>query len=393
VTGSTYIELASRLMRCPTAPFHERAVIAELDAVLGSIPGLVFAADSFGNRHARLRVGGPRPLAGLPVPTLVAHLDHPGFLVPPGQEGRLVEAFFEGRVEERFFEGARVRMFGADGTRGSAAAVVEAGPQDRLLDRRRVRLETPAPGFDAAFATWDLPLFEEEAGVIRGLACDDLAGCAAVVEALRRLAAAGEPCEVAALFTRAEESGFCGALRMLEDDDPPGILPGDTIFVSVEVSGATEAARVGEGAIVRVGDRSTTFDASLVDRLASLSLRRGIRARRALMDRGTCEATAFARAGHRAGGICIPVHHYHNQHAGEALIVPESVALGDAEALVDLVVALATPAAGPVVAVADELNDFALFDRKGREGLHPIPVGESPSTTTLAQSTQPGVPS
>jgi putative aminopeptidase FrvX len=135
---------------------------------------------------------------------------------------------------------------------------------------------------------------------------------------------------------------------------------------------------MGEGAVIRTGDRSTTFDGPVCDMLYSLAYSRKIKARRALMDGGTCEATAFAREGFRSGGVCAPVRHYHNMQQAEGRLVPEMVAASDLEALVQLIEGLSNafistelPTESPV------LNDYDLFLRKGREKLEPLALSEA----------------
>ena len=63
---------------------------------------------------------------------------------------------------------------------------------------------------------------------------------------------------------------------------------------------------------VRVGDRMSTFDLGGVYFLQEVARRGKIRVQRALMDGGSCEATAFGGLGYRACGMCLPLGNYHN---------------------------------------------------------------------------------
>jgi endoglucanase len=316
----------------------------------------------------------------------VAHLDHPGFLFPhPGGARRLsptgpwqAEVIFEGRVDDRFFPGAKLRLHHAPGDPGIPAHVVEAHPVDPETDDRTVIIEADEDATGAFLGVWDVPAFahDPDTGLLHLRAADDLAGAAAMVEALARLATADE-IDVAMIFTRAEEAGFCGALCLLKQKPWPGILPRDSVFVSVEISAERQTARVGDGALIRTGDRSTTFDGPVCDMLYSLAYSQRIKARRALMDGGTCEATAFAREGFRCGGVCAPVRHYHNMNQETGRLVPEIISHGDLEALVQLIAGLAKayisndmPMESPIC------NDYDLFLRKGRAKLHPVPPSE-----------------
>jgi putative aminopeptidase FrvX len=71
-------------------------------------------------------------------------------------------------------------------------------------------------------------------------------------------------------------------------------------------------ARIGNGPIVRVGDRSTIFDPATTAFLLRAAercraLESAFRAQRCLMDGGSCEATAFVGFDYRAGGLCLPL--------------------------------------------------------------------------------------
>jgi putative aminopeptidase FrvX len=104
-------------------------------------------------------------------------------------------------------------------------------------------------------------------------------------------------------------------------------------------------ARIGNGPVVRVGDRSTMFDplaTAFLLRAADHCRERksAFRVQRCLMDGGTCEATAFVGFGYRAGGLCLSLGNYHN--IGKNLRPrAEYVSVNDLEQLVTLTVAAA----------------------------------------------------
>lgn len=136
-----------------------------------------------------------------------------------------------------------------------------------------------------------------------------------MIEMLGRLAQGDpdQPLDTVVIFSRGEEAGFCGVLCLVNEPELPGLIDPEAIFVSVEISSEVPGVALGNGAIIRTGDRSSTFDGMIADLLWSQAHKRGIDARRALMSMGTCEATVFARAGYGAGGVCIPLRNYHNQ--------------------------------------------------------------------------------
>ena len=66
--------IASRLLRCPAAPYHESAVRGEVEKICAEHK-LSCARDKFGNLLVRLRTApAQRPFV------LAAHLDHPRFM-------------------------------------------------------------------------------------------------------------------------------------------------------------------------------------------------------------------------------------------------------------------------------------------------------------------------
>jgi putative aminopeptidase FrvX len=101
----------------------------------------------------------------------------------------------------------------------------------------------------------------------------------------------------------------------------------------------------------------------VADLLWRVAKQREIRARRMLMDGGTCEATVFARAGLRAGGLCIPLRNYHNMDRKAGRIAMEAICIADAEALVTLIEQFTIHHHNPGSLEQD--LDFDLFLRKG----------------------------
>src|SRR5260370_14136308 len=135
---------------------------------------------------------------------------------------------------------------------------------------------------------WDLPACRVEGDRLYSRACDDLIGCATIVASLRTLSESAFAGCVAGVFTRAEEVGFIGAIQLAKSK----LLPPDTTIVSLEASSEIPPAKMGEGPIIRVGDRSSIFDPPTTDFFVELVRTEKIRFHRCLMPVGTCEATA-----------------------------------------------------------------------------------------------------
>jgi endoglucanase len=329
------LRLATRTLSCPTAPYREGAVIAWIREFAASHPELRLETDPHGNVHLRRRgVRATRtPLV------LSAHMDHPGFRALRCERARgtyHVDALFLGGVRPSFFPGAAARFFQDDGEVRARVTRVRA---DRRSGGLRVRLTARKPVDRGVFGMWDLPAFRRSSrdpDLLVTRAADDLAGVAAIL-ALLDIAERVDPgrrVDVRALFTRAEEVGFVGAIAVARQ----GRLPRTSRLVAIEASKALSHAPQGAGPILRVGDRTSVFDDALTrwmgsvgERLARSSPR--FRWQRKLMDGGTCESTAFQLYGYRCAAMCLPLGNYHNM-SERGRIAAESIRLADLVGLV-----------------------------------------------------------
>lgn len=139
------------------------------------------------------------------------------------------------------------------------------------------------------------------------------------------------------LFTRAEEVGFIGAIELAKS----GRLPRDVMVISLECSSEKGGmCKMGDGAILRVGDRTSIFDPQVTATIAELAKRAEIPVQRCLMSGGTCEATAYQLYGYRCGALCVALGNYHNC-GPEERIEPEFVSLDDVRSLTRLCVEIA----------------------------------------------------
>ena len=280
-----YLEIAAEILRQPTAPFHEDAVRAAIRRLLAECPGITLSEDPFGNLIALYENGKSRTEFAF-----AAHMDHPAYV---GRE-------FLGGVPESYRKG-----------------------------------KPPTEKF-GPFRMWALPAFQVRAGRIYSRACDDLIGCACIVAMLRELSQKRAKCAAYGLFTRAEEVGFVGAIQLAKR----GIIPKETTIVSLETSSRKGGpVKMGGGVIVRVGDRTSVFDSAGTARLLEAAKAAEIPHQRALMQGGTCEATAYALYGYRTAAMCVALGNYHNC-GPKNRIAPENVSTTDAVAMANLCVAL-----------------------------------------------------
>jgi putative aminopeptidase FrvX len=298
------LQIAESILLQPTAPFHEDRVRETILGLLRPCARVSMRQDAFGNIIAHYR-GEPAPGAAVPPArwAFAAHMDHPGWVTPPGG----TERTFLGGVPAEYLAAnrTRIRDFGD-------------------------------------FAMWDLPAFEVRDERIHSRACDDLIGCAAIVATLEDLDRENQPCECYGLFTRAEEIGLLGAMKMAQSD---WLAEAGLTVISLETSSELPPAQMGAGPIVRVGDRTSIFDPAVTAELLAAAEEGKITVQRCLMSGGTCEATAFQVYGVRCGALCVALGNYHNRGL-DRRIEPEFVSVADFEGLTALCITLVSGATG-----------------------------------------------
>ena len=337
----SYRRTLQRLLTAPTAPFHEQAVVAEVQD-WARRRGVPFARDRAGNVLLRYRRGRARRRW-----VFAAHMDHPGFIARKTR-GRTLWADFVGSIGQDVFRGGRVRFFAPA---GEATGVVQAARPLRdvapLGYGCRIRLDRAADVPADTVGMWDLPAMRIRGRRLSSRACDDLVGSAAVLCALDELRRRQVPADVTALLTRAEEAAFIGCLAACRDRS----VPIDSPIVAIETSKAVPGARLGDGVVVRVGDAVRTYDPSLTACVSAVAAglagrSRGFRYVRQLMPGGICESTAYSMFGYTATGLCLPLRNYHNR-GPRGRIAAEQIDTGDFDSLVRLLVALAADGRGP----------------------------------------------
>ncbi|MFT5110138.1 MAG: putative aminopeptidase FrvX [Verrucomicrobiales bacterium] len=300
------LTILRKILAQPTAPFHEYSVRNAISKLLGDQANIRLELDGVGNLFAYYE-GTDSP----PRWALGSHMDHPGWVkslptdtpgIPPIKTSRQRDGFtFLGGVPNRYFQ-----------------------------------TETPIREF-GDFAMWDLIDFKLEKGLISSRACDDLIGCAAIVSTLLQLQRDKVATSCVGIFTRAEEVGFYGAIELAKNWP----LDRECVFVSIETSLPPDSARMSNGPMCRVGDRMSIFNSDATATLLSVAEENQLPIQRALLDRGSCEATALQTYGIITAGMSVPLGNYHN--CGDyGRIKPEYVALVDVKNLVTLLTAVTT---------------------------------------------------
>lgn len=345
-TRATAEKWLAQLTNTPTASGLEGQVAAWVETWVGRRDDLKLARDSGGNLFVTQK--GRKKHA--PV-FAVAHMDHPAFVITD-EDGSFE---FRGGVDEAYFADARIDVVSRlDGPTGR---VTSYDPGSRTGTAHFLSNVQPDD-----IAMWRFANRRQKQGLFRAPACDDLAGAAAALAALDKARQDPELRHYGVMLTRAEEVGLIGAIHAAKHQT----IPENARLLSIETSRELPNARIGDGPIIRIGDRSTVFDREMSNRISRAVAAAGIRHQRKLMDGGGCEATAFGVYGYEATGLCLALGNWHNRgnltavEAGDsssAIPMLEEISIDDFHGLVDLllVAARAIDTADPIVGSLDEL--------------------------------------
>jgi endoglucanase len=320
------LKLIERIFAQPTAPFCEKFVLQEIKTILkeNKIP---FFEDSVG----QIIAGSPSTSHLKKQKRLiafVAHTDHPGFHITEKVKKNHYKAMWLGGAPFTQMEGKNVRVFSYDSSTKFIKGKIKnlevggnhrAGINFEILTTKEIK--TPK-----SFGAFDFNGFKLKKDFVVTKCADDLAGCVMALGAL--LDTKGKNC--IAIFTRAEEVGFVGCLKLIESK----IIPKNTLMMSLEASRTLPGALLGEGPVIRLGDASTLFHSNMS--LFVQKMAQNLKAKDAkfmfqkrIMDGGSCEATALSQAGFTTMGLAVPLKNYHNQ--GKNGPAPEIIHLNDAE--------------------------------------------------------------
>jgi putative aminopeptidase FrvX len=333
------MKMLEELCATPTAPFAEGRVVAYVERFVAGRKSLRLQRDQWGNLliSNRKAPNGPRTV-------FAAHMDHPGFVADRMMDRKILEARFHGGVLAEYFPGTRVRFFSDDGEVTGKVIATRIGKDRGYPDRATIQVKsTVAPGSPGMF---DLTPGRVMGKIFSSRVCDNLAGAAAALTMMDRLTRSTPKAPVAVLLTRAEEEGFIGALGACAT---PELLKKTDRLIIIECSAKQPYAPQGNGAIIRVGDKTSIFNSSLsyfitqtAEKLAMTD--KSFKYQRALMPGGTCEATVYDMYGYTAASICVALGNYHNMDRERKKIAPEYIDLRDWENMVKLFVEVARSA-------------------------------------------------
>lgn len=338
---STVEKWLAELTNLPTASGREDAVVDWVNRWAQRRDDLKVARDSGGNLFVTQK-GRKRAAPAL----AVAHMDHPAFVILDG-DGTFE---FRGGVDAAYFTDAAIEVVSRpDGPTGRVTEYDPKTSKGGASFRGDVH--------EGDIAMWRFRSRRQKKGLFRAPACDDLAGAAAALAALDKARRDPALRHFGVMLTRAEEVGLIGAIHAAKHQT----IPDGARLLSIETSRELPNARIGDGPIIRIGDRATIFDRELSNLICHAVEQAGLQHQRRLMDGGGCEATAFGVYGYRATGLCLALGNWHNRgnlaevEAGdEAAAVPmlEEISIDDFHGLVDLLLVAARAVDGEDARVA-----------------------------------------
>ncbi len=331
--------ILDEMLSIPTAPFAEHMVIDYVVQFCAGRKNLALQHDTAGNILVRVRRGQRRVARP---PCITAHLDHPGFVADRMTSKGRLRALWRGGVPPEYFVGAGVRFWVDRGWIKGRVCSVKTSVHSRRKRVDTAAIDVPREVPPGSIGMWDLPEPKVRGTRIYARGCDDMAGVAAILCCIDKLVRARYACDVCFLFTRAEEVGFIGAIAAAR----AGTIPKKCYVVAMETSSELPHARMGDGPILRVGDRATTFTSPATTHCREVAddLARGDKSfkyQRKLMDGGMCESSAFCTLGYEATGLCLALGNYHNVDVKRKRLGPEYIDLNDFDNCVKWFVALA----------------------------------------------------
>lgn len=258
----------------------------------------VIKTDRMGNVIAFIRGGGEQYDAENPRKIMIsAHMDEVGFMVNEVTDEGYLKFACLGGIDPRVLCGRNV-IFGNETKKIRGFIASKAIHLQSAEDRKttttadKMYIDIGAANKEEAlghvkpgdFGTFDsdFVLFGSRDKYVRCKAIDDRLGCAVIVNTLRRFGGTEDrlPYDVYFCFTVREEIGFSGALTAANTIMPDFsiVLESTAIADLPDVPEASRAAKVGEGGVISLADRSTIYDRELVDFAMATAKKYGIAA-------------------------------------------------------------------------------------------------------------------
>ena len=255
------------------------------------------SCDRMGNVVGRISLGDPQKRKRV---MLSAHTDEVGFMIEEIKSDGMLTFGCLGGMDPAILAGKRV-LVGNEKTLINGVICSKAihhkkkSERDSAVDSDKLYIDAGFTSREEAeaeisvgdFATFDEPAdnsftFGKDGQTLKMKALDDRMGCAVLIELMRKLNRERESLsldlDVYFCFTVREETGCSGAIVVSEKIAPDFAL----VFESTAVGDIPDApsekrvAELGGGAVISVADRSTIYDAELIDTAFTVARKKGI---------------------------------------------------------------------------------------------------------------------
>ena len=255
------------------------------------------SCDRMGNVVGRISLGDPKKRKRV---MLSAHTDEVGFMIEEIKSDGMLTFGCLGGMDPAILAGKRV-LVGNEKTLINGVICSKAihhkkkSERDSAVDSDKLYIDAGFTSREEAeaeisvgdFATFDEPadnsfIFGRDGQTLKMKALDDRMGCAVLIELMRKLNRERESLsldlDVYFCFTVREETGCSGAIVVSEKIAPDFAL----VFESTAVGDIPDApsekrvAELGGGAVISVADRSTIYDAELIDTAFAMARKKGI---------------------------------------------------------------------------------------------------------------------
>ena len=279
---------------------------------------------------------------------LCAHMDEVGMIVTDVGENGLLKFATVGGIDARVLCGTpvlvgeekRPGVIGAkpihllEGDEVSSAPKIEDLYIDIGALTKAEALEKVCPGEDVVF---DTRFGEFGDGLLKGKALDDRAGCAVLMEIIKR----DLECDLYFVFSTMEEVGLRGAkcAAFSVAPDMAIVVESTTAADIPNVDECSKVCKVGEGAVISFMDRTTIYDRGLFKMVQRTANERGIKwqYKKGVTGGNDSGTIHNSRGGVRTAAISLPCRYLHSPCS----VIAES----DLNAVCELVYALAEKAA------------------------------------------------
>jgi len=272
--------------------------------------------DALGNliafREGKRGGGGGGEGAGPKRIMLAAHMDEVGLIVTHVDEKGFMRFAPVGGVDAFTMLGQRV-VFG-----NGATGVVWMERLDKMKDLRfdKMFVDVGAASAESAgVSVGDAAVFDRKLAQVgkrlTSKSMDDRAGCAVLVETIRRLGPA--PCDLFFVFTVQEEVGARGATTSAYGINPDMAIAVDVTAVGDTPKAATMDVSLGKGAAIKVKDSYLVAHPRVRDLLVATAKDSGIPYQMEVLERGGTDAGPIhtTREGVPSGVISIPTRYIH----------------------------------------------------------------------------------